>query len=87
MLNKMAEKIKAKQKEIEERKSSKALLIPAEIQQERMNICNDCEFLYKKTNTCKKCMCFMGLKTYLPYAKCPLGKWGKYGSWAETEEQ
>ena len=34
-----------------------------EIAQERLDICQSCEFLFKKTNTCKKCGCFMDAKT------------------------
>jgi hypothetical protein len=29
---------------------------------------------------CKKCSCFMKLKTRVARMKCPVGKWGKYGS-------
>jgi hypothetical protein len=41
----------------------------------RLDICNSCEFLFKPTNTCMKCGCFMQAKTYIPGAKCPLDKW------------
>jgi hypothetical protein len=41
----------------------------------RLEICGGCEFLFKKTNTCKKCGCFMDLKTKLTNASCPIGKW------------
>ena len=43
--------------------------------QSRLEICNTCEFLIKKTTTCKKCGCFMVAKTKLANATCPLGKW------------
>jgi hypothetical protein len=42
---------------------------------ERMDICNGCEFLVKLTSQCKKCGCFMPLKTKLENAVCPIGKW------------
>jgi hypothetical protein len=42
---------------------------------ERMSICNSCPELIKLTTTCKKCGCFMKLKTRLDGANCPLGKW------------
>lgn len=48
-----------------------------EIHKERMSICNQCPELIKATHQCKKCGCFMNLKTKLPNADCPLGKWGK----------
>jgi len=52
--------------------------VPAETQQARWNICNDCEKLYKPTSTCKLCGCFMKVKTHLVSAKCPANKWSKY---------
>lgn len=41
----------------------------------RFEICSACDFFRKSTQTCKKCGCFMKLKTTLERAKCPLGKW------------
>lgn len=46
-----------------------------EFQEERMNVCLGCEHLIKLTSQCKKCGCFMEMKTKLEAAKCPLGKW------------
>jgi hypothetical protein len=45
------------------------------ISKERMSICNACTELLP-TGNCKKCGCFMSLKTKLPHAFCPLNKWG-----------
>lgn len=45
------------------------------ISQERMKICNDCDYLIKVTNQCRQCGCFMNLKTKLVNSKCPVGKW------------
>ena len=42
---------------------------------ERYNICLACPELIKLTRQCKKCGCFMAVKTKLQEAKCPLGKW------------
>lgn len=42
----------------------------------RLEICNDCPFLTKFTQQCKKCGCFMHLKVKLAKAECPVGKWG-----------
>ena len=39
--------------------------------------CEKCEFLLKPTNNCKKCGCFMKVKTKVSTASCPIGKWGK----------
>jgi hypothetical protein len=41
----------------------------------RLEICKVCEFYRAKTNQCRKCGCFMKLKTKLEHAKCPIGKW------------
>lgn len=41
----------------------------------RMKICNDCPHLKRKLSQCELCHCFMKLKTKLPKARCPIGKW------------
>jgi hypothetical protein len=41
----------------------------------RMDICLSCPELIKLTSQCKKCGCFMNLKTKIEAAKCPIGKW------------
>lgn len=51
--------------------------VNAEQQKERFSICESCEFLFKPTNTCKKCGCFMSAKTWLAEQECPEGKWQK----------
>ena len=43
----------------------------------RMAICRKCPHLFKATNTCKKCGCFMSLKCRLANVVCPVDKWGK----------
>lgn len=49
--------------------------VPEIISTDRMNICRSCEFLFKPTNSCKKCGCFMNVKTKMIHATCPIGKW------------
>jgi uncharacterized paraquat-inducible protein A len=41
----------------------------------RYDICLECPELTKHTKQCKKCSCFMMLKTKLELAQCPIGKW------------
>ena len=41
----------------------------------RLAICNECPWLDKRFTKCKKCGCFMQLKTTLIQASCPLHKW------------
>ena len=44
---------------------------------ERMDICSGCEHFITATSQCKECGCFMNLKTKLPNASCPVGKWSQ----------
>lgn len=46
------------------------------VSQKRLDICNSCPEFFTPTKQCKKCGCFMALKTKLQDAECPLGKWG-----------
>ena len=46
-----------------------------ELAEYRLKICQECPAYRPKSNTCKKCGCFMKLKTKLEHAKCPVGKW------------
>ena len=48
---------------------------PEELSAYRLEICKTCDFFRQTTQTCKKCGCFMKLKTTLENAKCPIGKW------------
>lgn len=41
----------------------------------RFSICKECPEIIELTSTCKKCGCFMYMKTKLKDATCPLGKW------------
>lgn len=49
--------------------------VSQEISEARFEICKLCPELTRTTHQCKKCGCFMGLKTKLENATCPLGKW------------
>jgi hypothetical protein len=48
---------------------------PEELATYRLDLCKQCKFYRERTNQCKKCGCFMKLKTGLAHAKCPIGKW------------
>lgn len=41
----------------------------------RFSICQSCPELISLTKQCKKCGCFMAIKTKLEAAECPIGKW------------
>ena len=45
------------------------------LSEERFSICQSCPELIKLTSQCKKCGCFMKIKTKLLHATCPLEKW------------
>lgn len=51
--------------------------VDIEIANSRMSICNSCPELIQATKQCKKCGCLMHLKTKLPNASCPIGKWSE----------
>ena len=53
------------------------LLHDQDIIDKRWDECQKCEFLLKPTNSCKKCGCFMKVKTKIATASCPIGKWEK----------
>lgn len=50
--------------------------VSKEIHDERLATCRDCERLFAPTLTCRECLCFMGVKTWIPGSHCPLDKWG-----------
>jgi hypothetical protein len=41
----------------------------------RYDICKSCQHFFSPTTTCKKCGCFMVVKTRIPMAMCPIRKW------------
>lgn len=49
--------------------------VSPEIEEERYQICLSCPELFQPTKQCKKCGCFMGMKTKIEASKCPIGKW------------
>jgi hypothetical protein len=51
------------------------MIATQEIVEERLNICRTCAHLIPITLTCKKCGCFMKIKTKIEASVCPLGKW------------
>jgi hypothetical protein len=48
---------------------------PTDLSDMRYDACLKCPELIQATKQCKKCGCFMNIKTKLESAKCPLGKW------------
>jgi len=46
-----------------------------EVSDQRYSICLSCPELINMTKQCKRCGCFMALKTKVKHASCPIGKW------------
>ena len=42
---------------------------------ERLEICKKCEFFDQEKMSCSQCGCYMQIKSRMPDATCPLGKW------------
>jgi hypothetical protein len=49
--------------------------VETEESKRRFDICKQCPELLHVTNQCKKCGCFMLVKTKIEASKCPEGKW------------
>jgi predicted transcriptional regulator YdeE len=47
------------------------------IYKKRIDICKSCEHYFKITGQCKKCLCFMKIKTRISAMECPEQKWLK----------
>jgi hypothetical protein len=50
--------------------------VETEVAEKRLSICEGCTKFIKLSTQCKECGCIMKMKTKLPNASCPLGKWG-----------
>ncbi len=62
------------------------MLHDQEIIDKRWAECQKCEFLFKPTGNCKKCGCFMKVKTRVATASCPIGKWEKEYDFVKGEK-
>jgi hypothetical protein len=49
--------------------------ITKEQTEQRINICQECEFFIRESSRCQKCGCFLKWKTAWRSQKCPIGKW------------
>lgn len=45
------------------------------IYNERLNICKSCVYYFKPTGTCKRCLCFMKVKSRISNLECPEKYW------------
>lgn len=49
--------------------------VDSDMQKQRLQICNDCEFIVQNKSRCGKCGCFLETKTKWKTSSCPIGKW------------
>jgi len=54
---------------------NKQFFATKEVREERLKICESCPLLYKPTYTCRRCMCFMKIKSSIASMRCPDNKW------------
>lgn len=52
-----------------------AKMVDQQIKDDRLSICQGCEFYNKKSETCNKCGCYLSIKTGWASESCPEGKW------------
>jgi len=72
-LDKLKERTKQVHEALEDAVSGEK--VSPEIREERYNTCLSCEHLFQPTQSCKKCGCFVRVKTWLPSQYCPIRKW------------
>jgi len=71
-INTFKDKIKS---QLNDSQNRLIIIVSDDVQKERMDTCVSCEHFFKITRQCKKCACFMDIKTTLQNAQCPLNKW------------
>ena len=55
---------------------TKSMKLASDVEiEKRISICESCEFYIKSTTNCKKCGCFMKIKTKFKAMSCPIQKW------------
>lgn len=54
----------------------KGVMVIEEIYNQRMDMCQKCEFFIKDSKRCSQCGCFMEAKSRFKNTYCPVGKWG-----------
>ena len=51
--------------------------VPKEIYEDRMAICKACVYYFKPSGQCKRCLCFMKVKSRIASQECPQKYWSK----------
>jgi hypothetical protein len=60
---------------IKEMISGNSIMVEEAVSSSRLEICKKCDFFDNANNRCKKCGCYMEIKTKLRIEKCPVNKW------------
>jgi hypothetical protein len=51
------------------------IFIDEETKNNRLEICNSCDFFDKSQKRCRKCGCFMNIKAQFRNVQCPIKLW------------
>ena len=51
--------------------------VPNEVYEDRMAICKKCIYYFSLTGQCKRCLCFMKIKSRISSQSCPEKFWAK----------
>lgn len=89
MTTNFLDRLKSRVAEVAEQNYEKVkhLIAPEEVQEERIAVCQTCEYYFKPTGQCKKCGCFVKIKASLAPFACPVNKWGEYKQIIPIEKQ
>jgi hypothetical protein len=64
------------------------LTVPDEVVEERVKICQKCEWYDAAQHRCKNCGCYLAAKTRFSLESCPIGAWSATESeWMENFDE
>ena len=58
--------------------NSESLFVSDEVAEERIKICQKCEWYDAVQNRCKECGCHLGPKVKFGLESCPIGSWSAH---------
>lgn len=56
---------------------AETVIVPLEVQQLRLNICERCDAFVPDSRQCVDCTCFVDCKVWLASEQCPRKRWSK----------
>ena len=60
-----------------DRNHQKVLSVSTDVEEQRKELCMNCEYFDKEKEICKQCGCFVPQKVKNIFELCPVDKWGK----------